>query len=471
VFRLRLEFVAAAAGFLLAWAQSAALEPPQESGILPIDPPTPYIHYAAGPPERGRIIVVHGLDVSKEVMRITSEALADGGFEVYDIDLPGHGDSKFPFQTDLAQKAILNAYAFVGKDAAVLGHSLGAGLLLDLAATEQFATIVLLSPPPVPISQVHANRVLIATGDIDIPRIRAFVPIATDVAETNVDAWFLKWAGHSGPIFNPSYIQKEVEWLGGNGSTIRTWRRLLWLAVMFLSAALIGIQLMPGTKLTEVRMPIPAVLARYVVACIAALSILRFVNPLGWLNIFATDYLVGFLLLSGIVLILSLRFWERGDSSTTLFHGFCSAKGVIRAIGAAAFIIVIFGLVIGSRLLHTTLTDGRWWRFMGIVLAGLPLFVYDELITRRLVPNWHARAAALVTRGLFLAFLLTGVLTLNREKAFLVLIVHLIFGFWIGLWFATGVVHRNTREPLSAALFAAIVQGWAFAAWFVTISS
>jgi hypothetical protein len=51
------------------------------------------------------------------------------------------------------------------------------------------------------------------------------------------------------------------------------------------------------------------------------------------------------------------------------------------------------------------------------------------------------------------------------------LIVPLIFGFWIGLWFATGVVHRNTREPLSAALFAAIVQGWAFAAWFVTISS
>jgi pimeloyl-ACP methyl ester carboxylesterase len=469
VFRLRLEFVAAAAGFLLAWVQSAALEPAHQSGVLPIDPPTPYIHYGAVPPERGRIVVVHGLDVSKEVMRIISAALADGGFEVYDIDLPGHGDSKFPFQTDLAQKAIRNTYAFVGKDAAVLGHSLGAGLLLDLSSTEQFGTIVLLSPPPVPISQIQANRVLIATGDIDIPRIRAFVPIATDAAETNVDSWFLKWAGHSGPIFNPSYIRREVEWLGGNGSSIRTWRRLVWLAVMFLSAALIGIQLTPGTKLTEVRMPIPTVLARYVVACIAALSVLPFVNPLGWLNLFATDYLVGFLLLSGLVLILSLRFWTPGDS-TTLFHEFWSGKGLIRAIGAATFVIVIFGLAIGSRLMHMTLTDGRWWRFIVIVLTGLPLFVYDELIIRRLVPHWHALATALVTRGLFLAFLLTGVLTFNREKAFLVLIVPLIVCFWIGLWFATGVVHRNTREPLSAALFAAIVQGWAFAAWFVTIS-
>ena len=226
---------------------------------------------------------------------------------------------------------------------------------------------------------------------------------------------------------------------------------------------------MPGTKLTEVRIPIPTVLARYAVAFIVAMTVLRFVNPLSWLNLFATDYLVGFLLLSGLVLILSLRFWER-DEGATLFQGFWSKKGAIRAVGAATFVVVIFGLVIGSRLMHMTLTDGRWWRFIVIVLAGLPLFVYDELITRRLVPDWHAWAVALVTRGLFLAFLLTGVLTFNREKAFLVLIVPLIVGFWIALWFATGVVHRNTREPLTAALFAAIVQGWAFAAWFVTIS-
>ena len=38
-----------------------------------------------------------------------------------------------------------------------------------------------------------------------------------------------------------------------------------------------------------------------------------------------------------------------------------------------------------------------------------------------------------------------------------------------GLWFATGIVHRHTQSPYAAALFAALVQGWAFAAWFVTI--
>jgi alpha-beta hydrolase superfamily lysophospholipase len=91
VSRLRLQLVAAAL-FLLAWTQSSALEPKREAGILPIDPPTPYVHYLPEGALRGRVLAVHGLDVSKEVMTIISAALADGGFEVYTIDLPGHGD-------------------------------------------------------------------------------------------------------------------------------------------------------------------------------------------------------------------------------------------------------------------------------------------------------------------------------------------------------------------------------------------
>ena len=90
--------VASAAVFLLAWTQSYALEPRRESGIFQIDPPTPYIHYLPSSTPRGRVLVVHGLDVSKEIMQSTSAALADGGFEVYNIDLPGHGDSPVGFQ-------------------------------------------------------------------------------------------------------------------------------------------------------------------------------------------------------------------------------------------------------------------------------------------------------------------------------------------------------------------------------------
>ena len=111
----------------------------------------------------------------------------------------------------------------------------------------------------------------------------------------------------------------------------------------------------------------------------------------------------------------------------------------------------------------------RWWRFPCITLAGLPLFISDEWIIRRIHPRWKSEALALLTRGLLLAFILTGVLTLNRENAFLVMIAPLLVIFWMALWFATGVIHRHTQSPIAAALFAALVQGWAFAAWFITI--
>jgi hypothetical protein len=55
----------------------------------------------------------------------------------------------------------------------------------------------------------------------------------------------------------------------------------------------------------------------------------------------------------------------------------------------------------------------------------------------------------------------------NRQAAFLLLLTHLIILFWIFLWFAAGLVRRRT-DPFAAALFAAILQGWLFAALFIT---
>jgi alpha-beta hydrolase superfamily lysophospholipase len=50
--------------------------------------------------------VVHGLDASKSVTNILSSALADAGFEVFSIDLPGHGDSSVPFTAFSARAAV-----------------------------------------------------------------------------------------------------------------------------------------------------------------------------------------------------------------------------------------------------------------------------------------------------------------------------------------------------------------------------
>ncbi len=410
---MRIWIALAAAMFLFAWAEVFALEPQRESGILQISPPTPYLRYVPANGLRGRVLVVHGLDVSKEVMQFISAALADGGFEVYAIDLPGHGDSPAPFDTALAEQAIRNALAQIGDDS--------------------------------------------ISGAFDVGRIREFTPMVTNAGQ-NIESWQLAWGGHSSSIFNPIHIQHIVDWLGGDGGKTRTLARLIWITVMFISGAVVGIGLMPGKDLQEKPVFIPTALVRYVAACCVAILILKVIAPLAWLHLFATDYLVSFLLLTGLVL------WVQQRNSLRL-----SPAAILKASAAAAFVIVVFGFIAGSHVLHITLSNRRWWRLPWLTLAGLPLLISDELTTRAIYPRWKSIGVALITRALLWAFLLIGVLLLNRHDAFLVLIAHLMALFWILLWFATGVVHRHTQDPFAAALFASLVQGWAFAAWFVTM--
>jgi hypothetical protein len=263
---------------------------------------------------------------------------------------------------------------------------------------------------------------------------------------------------------------------------------MFWLALMSIAAVVMGIVLMPGKSVARVRTPMPGVLARYVIASGIAIAVLKFVEPLSWLRIFATDYLVGYLYLTGVALIALRRNSPPGTGGVARSAGVVSPESrsivsnhpALRApllyqegisILVAAAAILVFGFAIGSHVMHMTLSDGRWWRFPLIAAAGFPLFLHDELIIRPIAPAWKSATLAILTRVLFLAFVLTGTLVLNRDKGFLVLLTPIIVVFWIALWFASGLVHRNTQDPLSAAVFAAIVQGWAFAAWFVTIAS
>ncbi len=457
--------LAAAVLFALAWMQSSRLEPKHEYGVFSIDPPTPFIHYLPDGIVLGRVLVVHGLDVSKETMRITAAGLADGGFEVYVIDLPGHGDSSEKFAVAAAEKAITDVVTYLGTDTIVLGHSLGAGLLLDLSANQHFSTMVLLSPPPMPIPDIHADRVLVATGNIDIPRIRAFVPIVADIGNPKVESWLLRWGGHSTPIYNPEHISRIVDWLGGKGSQSKTAFRLFWILLMFTSGAVLGCALMPasGMEYGPSSLAMTSALIRYVAACGLAAVILKFLNPVSWLHLFATDYLIGFMLLTGVILFAVAP----QSLGSRLFAG---GYGVLlTAPFAAAYTVVMFGFIASAHLVHFSLSDNRWWRFPCIAAASLPLFLADEFMIRNLQSRVKSMLTALITRNLLLAFLLVGVLILNRENAFLVLLAPVITLFWIALWFATGVVYRNTQSPVASALFAALVQGWVFAALFVTI--
>jgi heme/copper-type cytochrome/quinol oxidase subunit 4 len=357
----------------------------------------------------------------------------------------------------LARQAVSAALNVLGPGTAVIGHSLGGALLLDLANDRPFGSMVLLSPAPTEIDRIHADRLLVVTGQFDLPRIPAFVPQIEDAVTGSIEMRTIPWAGHSGYLLQPGPIRMIATWLGGDPSSLRTGHRLMRIFGEILCVIVMAAIWLPGKPILPAPGHTPTKLVWYIASCALATLISGFVTVLPMLHLFSTDYLIGFVLAVGLALIpawacrMSIRFSQ-----------------ILVSLFAAAAVIAIASTV-GSELVHLTLSEGRWWRFGIIAAAVLPLSLADEILLRPIRPWWRAAGAAALTRILLAAFVITGVLTLNRSDAFLVLVIHFVVLFWIALWFAGEWLRRQTQDPLATAIFIALVQAWVFAAIFVVI--
>src|SRR5712691_2953982 len=238
--RLRLLVgIVSAALFVLGFYETAILQPSREKGLLPTEPPTPYIHYFPNIEPHRRALVVHGLDSNKEFMQIFCSALADDGLEVYAVDLPGHGDSAAAFNGVLARSTLEQAVSYLNPDIAV-GHSMGAALLIDLAHDVKFRTLILMSPVPTQVNGLEFEHTLVTTEGWDIPAVNTFAPQLE-----GVDLRKFEWGMHSSALVYPSQIREIVNWLEGDSDRLRTVARLVWLGVMFAAAIASAIVVLP----------------------------------------------------------------------------------------------------------------------------------------------------------------------------------------------------------------------------------
>jgi hypothetical protein len=342
----------------------------------------------------------------------------------------------------------------LGPNTIVIGHSLGGALLLDLSNERSFGTMVLLSPAPTPVDQIHAERLLVITGQFDLPKIQTFVPqLKSGISE--IDLRTIPWSGHSGYMFQPEPIRDIVIWLGGDPSTLHTWRRLLLLLLEIVFAVSITLLWLRGKPIAPEQTSIPARIVSYIASCTVAFLVSGVVVVLNGLRLFSTDYLISFVLLMGITL------------SPACFRKFPRRFSQIPvSLLAAACVIAVLAFV-GSELIHLSLSGGRWWRFAAITVAVLPLSFADEVLLRPIRPWWKAAGVAALTRILMAAFIVTGVLTMNRSNAFLVLIIHFVVLIWIVLWLAGELFRRRSQDALATAIFTSLVQAWVFAAVFV----
>lgn len=443
--------------FALSMVRTAALQPRRETGTLATQPPTPYFHYFPTRQGAQRVLVVHGLNSNKAFMQILCAALTDAGFDVYAVDLPGHGDSNARFNAVVADEVLDQVVSILKPDIAI-GHSMGASLLIDLAHHVKFRKLVLISPGTTAVNDLKFENTLVTSEAWDIPAVNTFAS-HLDGAEWRKFSWGM----HSSALIKPDQICEIVKWLGGDADRLRTGQRLAWTYSMLAAAGILGIVLLPERPAVAQTVPFSKaeVIMCYVFAGGAAAVVQRYVVVLRFVRLFAMDYMVSFFLVAGVILIAILALKRKLPRSDT--------TSIFKAIAAATFVIVFLGLIAGSHLIHMNLSDGRWWRFLVISAASFPLFLFDESVTRETGTPWQNAGIAFVTRTLIAAWIATGALLLNRESAFIVLLLGLLLVFWLSLWFATGFVARHVRNPAAAALFAALVQGWMFAAWFITV--
>lgn len=428
----------------------------REYGVSATNPPSPYFHYAPKRSELQKVLVVHGLDANKELMNLLCFSLSDAGFNVYSMDLPGHGDSTVPFDADTARKAVLAFLDSLGPETVVVGHSMGATLLLDIANERSIPAMVLLSPAPTAIDEIHVHRVLVMTGQFDLPRIPPFVPqIEAFGGIDDFQQKRISWAGHSTYVIRPEAVGTIVRWLGGDPDTTRTVIRS-WIGnlelVILIAIPLLWLKAAPTMRSIS---PASPLLISYVAACAVASFVSAFFVVTRFLHLFASDYLIGFAFLTGIALLpASLRRARLEFSGTRV-----SGLAILYVLCAAAFIV--------SERVHLTLSDGRWWRFLAMIAVLAPLSYADEVLLRPIRPWWKAAGAAALTRIFIWGFVITAVLTTNRDDAFLALIAHFVVAFSIGLWISGEWIWRRTRNPLAAAAYSAVVQAWVLAAVFV----
>jgi hypothetical protein len=168
--------------------------------------------------------------------------------------------------------------------------------------------------------------------------------------------------------------------------------------------------------------------------------------------LFEGDYLAGFLLISGGILLLV----HRKHVGT-----FQEWKPTI--LRAAAFAALVLPLLIYSWLDLTVseawLTSARWLRMPAMCLAALPFHAAEELLLGPPRPR-SVRSRfilALMMRLAAWVALLLGVLVLHNGEILLVLLAPYLATFCLLQRTGMDVVRKGTGSALAAALFGAIL--------------
>jgi hypothetical protein len=283
------------------------------------------------------------------------------------------------------------------------------------------------------------------------------------------------WATHAGLLWRPGVVRLEQNWAanvlrlqGQNSGLPSRWAMggcLLGLAGFFLiagpfvreSAAITT----PG-KAAGIGEAVPDAEARPVpwwqaalellVVGLAVAELLRYWMPMRLVRLFEGDYLAGFLVLSGIFLIV--LHWQQ---FVPIFNFRSSAA--VGAVFAGVVLFLLFSAWFELSFSEAWLDAARWQRFPLLFIALIPCLTGEEILLGppRGQGAWTRVALAMSFRLLLWLTMVAGILWMHSGAILLVLLAPYFAALSVAQRRGMDVVREVTGSPAAAALFGAIL--------------
>jgi len=447
----------------------------------------------------GAAVVFHGLSANRLLMQTVGQSLAALGLRVYLVDSPGHGGSSEPFSYWRAEQCAAEVAEWLARHGEIspertvlVGHSMGGAIAVRLADRFPAAATLALSVAPLKLPRRMPANLLIVSAQFDMPMLKGAArellrAAGGERAELEdfrqrraVRLVEIPRATHTSLVFDPRVNRLFSDWVpkaldeGRPGAAEAPGHPvagsvvgLVGLLLIFpLAASATALLFAPGQKeaIASQRAAASAVLARWGVAALVAVGVLRFWVPLRALRIFTGDYLASFLLLVGVALLA--LFWRQAKAAIQL-----DARATATAGALALMTVFAFGLWLNWQLSAAWPTAARWLRFVPLVVIGWPYFLAEAVAlgppgegkSRSGPPRFILFLALRLVLWLALVFALFAFV--SGQILVILLAVYLaLFGVLERL--GSDAVWRRTDSAAAAAFFGAILTAWFFATVF-----
>jgi pimeloyl-ACP methyl ester carboxylesterase len=453
---------------------------------------------------QGSVVLLHGLAANKKIMSYLARGFALMNLRVFVPDMPGHGRTAGPFSFARADtcsesfvRQLIRRGAIDPELTILAGHSMGGAIALRVASRIPVAGTIAFSPAPmvttygVPASMLPFNddqpapaHTLVLSGWFEPRSVRetARSLIAGSAATTGKYA-VIPHSTHVSLLFDPAVARASQVWAAQVlklDSNVALPSRIPLVGSL---AGFLGVLILAGPFLRETvtKNPLRGVnpvedqnteppskpdestsaatakqtgraLLEVAALSIAVVFVLRLWNPFAMLRLFEGDYLGGFLLILGVILL----FLHRKDlGSLRPFRP--------TPLLAAAFAAIVLPLLIYSwfdlTISEAWWTAARWLRFPALFAALLPYHAAEELLLGPKEGKFEKGRLALALSFRLVAWgaILGGLLLLHNREILLLLLSPYFVVFCLLQRLGMDVVRKGTGSSLAAAVFGAIL--------------